>query len=90
MNFLQKGLTMAESIPLFPVSAWTVGPVPTMGLAVIKFDFLTNPMQPPEEANPGRHYALTPAQLRELIEQMRSALQKLESDVPQAQPGPTH
>ncbi|WP_161800438.1 MULTISPECIES: bssS family protein [Achromobacter] len=81
---------MAENIPLFPVASWTAGPVPQLGLAVIKFDFLTNPMQRPEEANPGRHYALTPAQLRDLIEQMQSALQKLESGAPQGQPGPTH
>ncbi|WP_175133466.1 bssS family protein [Achromobacter xylosoxidans] len=81
---------MAENIPLFPVANWTAGPVPQLGLAVIKFDFLTNPMQRPEEANPGRHYALTPAQLRDLIEQMQSALRTLETSATPAPPGQTH
>lgn len=81
---------MAENIPLFPVARWTAGPVPQLGLAVIKFDFLTNPMQRPDEANPGRHYALTPAQLRELIEQMHSALHVLETSEPPKSQGPNH
>lgn len=68
-----------SDIPLFPVAGWTVGPVPRLGVATIKFDFLTNTLQSPDQANEGRHYALTPAQLRELIQKMQSALDVLES-----------
>lgn len=81
---------MSEQIPLFPVAAWTVGPVPKLGYAVIKFDFLTNALQSPAQANPGRHYALQPAQVRELIERLQSALQVLESTGEATSPGPTH
>lgn len=88
-KLFQKGLTMSD-IPLFPVAGWMVGPIPRLGLATIKFDFVTNALQRPEEANEGRHYALTPLQLRELIEKMQSALDVLESAGEQAPEGQRH
>lgn len=79
-----------SDIPLFPVAGWTVGPIPRLGLATIKFDFLTNTLQSPDQANEGRHYALTPLQLRELIEKMQLALLALERVGEQAPEGPKH
>ncbi|MFC3336923.1 hypothetical protein [Paracandidimonas soli] len=79
-----------SDISLFPVAGWAVGPIPKLGLATIKFDFLTHPLQKPEEANEGRYYALTPAQLRELIQKMQSALERLENSPEQAPEGPRH
>ncbi|QDQ87716.1 hypothetical protein FMZ60_09015 [Alcaligenaceae bacterium SJ-26] len=79
-----------SDIPLFPVAGWAIGPIPSYGIATIKFDFLTHPLQKVEEANEGRHYALTPAQLRELIQKMQSTLDVLENTVEQAPGGPAH
>lgn len=79
-----------SDIPLFPVAAWTVGPIPRLGVATIKFDFLTNPLQRPDQANEGRYYALGAAQRRELIEKMQSALHALESSDQQGLEGQTH
>ncbi|NYT36645.1 hypothetical protein [Allopusillimonas soli] len=70
---------MDEKIPIFPVTAWTVGPVPRLGFAVMKFDFIASPKQKIEEASEGPNFALTATQLRDLIQQMREALDVLES-----------
>lgn len=69
---------MADNIPIFPVSGWDAGPVPSMGIMVIRFHFLAHPLQKLEEADPGRNYALTPPQLRELRDAIDRALVKLE------------
>jgi hypothetical protein len=79
---------MTDEIPLFPVAAMTVGPVPRMEIVVIRFDFLTGPMQPPEQANPGRHYAMTPQQARELAQRIADSLRQLENAGPAVPPGP--
>lgn len=79
-----------EQIPLFPVAAWSIGPVPSLGLVTIKFDFLTNLMQDSNTPNPGRHYALTPAQAQELVTKIQSALHVLENTSPQAPLGHAH
>ena len=81
---------MTDSIPLFPVASITTGPVPSLDLVTIRFDFLTHSMQRPEEANLGRHYALTPSQARELAAQMEKALRILETASSQGKAGPTH
>jgi hypothetical protein len=77
-------------IPLFPVASWTVGPILAFNAVTMKFDFLTNLMQPVGEATTGRHYVFTEAQARELVEKLQSALRVLESAAPSAPPGPRH
>ena len=69
--------------PAFPVASITSGPQPNLGAYLIRFDFLTNQMQAPNEANPGRNYLLTPVQARYLAEKILSALPMLESGAPQ-------
>ena len=76
--------------PAFPVANITTGPQPKLGAILIRFDFLTNLMQPPIEANPGRNYLLTPVQARYLAEKILSALPMLESGETQAPPHPKH
>lgn len=68
-----------EQIPLFPVAAWSIGPVPSLGLITIKFDFLTNLIQDANKPNQGRHYALTSSQAQELIQKIQSALHVIET-----------
>lgn len=79
-----------ENIPLFPVAAWTVGPVVAYDIVTIKMDFLTNPLQHPNEANPGLRYALTRAQALELAQKILESVHFLETAEPQGAPGPKH
>lgn len=76
--------------PLFPVASIHTGPLTSIGAVLIRFDFLTNPMQPAEQANAGRNYALTPEQARYLAKQIGSALATLQSASSPGPPGPTH
>ncbi|MEC5213298.1 hypothetical protein RCH06_001844 [Polaromonas sp. CG_9.5] len=70
---------MNEEIPLFPVATLTVGPVPRMGIVVMRPDFLTTLMQSPAQAQPGRTYALTVPQAHYLVEQIQKSLAMLEN-----------
>jgi biofilm regulator BssS len=79
-----------DNIPLFPVAGWAIGPVPTHGIVTLKLDFLTSPMQPPEEATPGRYYALLPEQAIELANKILEAAHRLETIGAVAPPGPQH
>lgn len=76
--------------PAFPVATITTGPQPKLGAILIRFDFLTNLMQPTSEANPGRNYLLTPIQARYLVEKILSALPLLENAAPQETPHQKH
>jgi hypothetical protein len=75
---------------LSPVATITSGPLPSVGAVLIRFDFLTHPLQDPEQAHPGRNYVLMPTQARYLMERIASALATLESAGPQAETGPRH
>lgn len=74
----------------FPVARATIGPVMAHGAVLIRFDFLTNALQAPEQANAGRNYVLTPMQARYVAEQIRAALAMLESAPPSRPPGQQH
>ena len=79
-----------EDIPLFPVTNLTVGPIPRLGIVMLRPDFLTNYMQKPADAEFGRSYAMTPVQVRGLVELLESALLKLEAAPPPTGLGPLH
>lgn len=81
---------LTDNIPLFPVATISAGPVLQHRLVTIRFDFLTNLMQSPSEAMPGRHYALSPVQALYLQEQIQRALDLLEKTPEQAPPGTQH
>ena len=80
LTFTTKGLpmTVKDDIPLFPVAEITIGPVVSLGLIVIRPDFLSHLSQQPEEATHGRSYALTPVQALFLVQKILSALDVLE------------
>lgn len=79
-----------DETPLFPVAAITVGPVAAYGIITIRLDFLTHLTQRPEEAQTGRHYALTPDQARYLAERISSALRLLETGATPGSGFPQH
>lgn len=77
---------MDEEISICPVAATAIGPIPAMGIVIVRFDFLTHPSQPIEQPHLGRNYALTPVQARDLVERVRAALGALESVAPGGPP----
>jgi hypothetical protein len=79
---------MAEDIPVFPITGYTIGPITSMGIVIIQFPFLASPMQELAKADPGRRYALTPEQAREVRDAIDRAIPKLGSG--QASPDQTH
>lgn len=76
--------------PAFPVAHIALGPQPSLGYFLIRFDFLTNLMQPVDHPNPGRNYLLTPVQARYLAEQILSTLHHLETAGTEVAPGEKH
>lgn len=74
-------------IPVFPIAALTIGPVPALGLIIIRPDFLSHQGQKPEEATLGRSYALTPVQALDLIQRTQKALDHLSKTPSQVPPG---
>ena len=67
-----------ENIPVFPVAAITTQTIPAYDAITICLDFLSNSTQELSKPNPGRTYLLTPVQALTLVQQIQTALQKLE------------
>lgn len=76
--------------PLHPVVTVNCGPLPTAGVALVRFDFISHSMQSVAEETRGRNYALVPDQIRYLIERLQASLRTLESSPPPKAAGPTH
>ena len=91
INITTKGPPMNnEDIPIFPVVTTAIGPVPRMGIVVMRLDFVSTLMQTPEEAQSGRTYAMTPVQVRDVVEKLQRALVTLENAPPPDGGGPVH
>ena len=59
---------------LFPAVGWELKYIDQYDTLIIRFPFLSSPMQKLEEADPGRWYALQPQQARELAERILAQL----------------
>lgn len=68
----------AKTTPGIPLSVWHVEAIPSHELAFIRFGFFGSPYQKPDETTWGRRYALSPAQIRELIDDLECARRQLE------------
>lgn len=79
-----------KDIPLFPISQWDIGPIPTHGLIAFRPHFLSHALQKPHEAQADRYYALTPEQCRQLVEDLQRQLARLETAGVQVPPGQKH
>lgn len=79
-----------DDLPLLPVTGWEVGAIPEYDAVFIRFEFLSNMLQAPAEADPGRRYVFQRAQLAEFRDAITRSLQKLESDGTQSPPGERH
>jgi biofilm regulator BssS len=81
---------MDDLISLNPVSGWAINHIKAHEAMFIKFDFLTSPMQPLNEANQSPNFLLTVAQAEELAMALTASAQKVRSAEFQATPGPKH
>lgn len=77
---------MNEEIDAFPVTGWNIRTVPAYDIILLNLEFVASSMQSVDTPNPGRNYALTQAQVRELIVVLQRQLARLESAGPQAIP----
>jgi BssS protein family len=86
-----EGALMTDNdIPVFPITEVAIGPVPRMGIVVMRLDFVSTAMQTPEEAQTGRTYAMSPVQVRDVIQRLQNSLATLENALPPDGGGPVH
>jgi hypothetical protein len=79
-----------DELPLFPLVGFEVQIVPKLGILFIRLPFLTSPLQPIEQADPGRRYAIHPRQAREIARSILEAADALESAGGQGEGMPKH
>ncbi len=70
-----------EGDSLSPVLTITSGPLPDVGVVLVRFDFLANAGKPAlEEVHAGQNFVLTPVQARHLVERLQRSLTRLETE----------
>jgi hypothetical protein len=79
-----------QNTPLFPVVEIAIGPVPRMGIVVMRLDFVSTLMDTPEDAQTGRTYGMTPVQAQYVIERLQASLGTLETSAPPDGGGQVH
>jgi BssS protein family len=68
-----------ENDPLSPVLTITSGPLPDVGVVLVRFDFVDHAHAPAlGQAHAGRNYVLTPVQARHLVERLQKSLTRLD------------
>ena len=68
-------MSKQDDIPVFPVAGWKVGPLPGYDAVVIKFQYLSSPMQPLEGAQETQFFAITPEMAEALIADLQKHIQ---------------
>ena len=81
---------MESEVSVFPVAGWSLAPIKAYEAVMLRLDYLTNPLQPPEEALHSPNFLILAPQVKELIEVLQRTLQTLESAEFQPSPGPRH
>ncbi|MDJ6848615.1 bssS family protein [Salmonella enterica] len=69
-----------NEIPIFPVTGWKSGPVPSGDIVVLKFEYITHSMQDLESAQSTQFFGLTPKVAESLIADLQKSLDSLKSD----------
>ncbi|HGG6232270.1 TPA: bssS family protein [Salmonella enterica subsp. enterica serovar Enteritidis] len=67
-------------IPIFPVTGWKTGPVQSGDCVVLKFEYITSPMQGLESAQSTQFFGLTPQMVENLITDLQKSINSLKSD----------
>ncbi|MGP2470312.1 bssS family protein [Yersinia sp. 2540 StPb PI] len=71
-------MSKKDDIPVFPVAGWQAGPLPGHDMLILKFQFISSPMQKLGEAQESQFYALQPDMVRSLISDLTRHLEVLE------------
>lgn len=79
-----------NDLQLSPVAGWELKQVPSLGALILRLDFLSNAMQSPDEAHPGRNYVFHAEQARELAQRILAGCDALEAAGRPPGAGPTH
>ena len=81
---------MEEEVTLFPICAWSIGPIKMYESVAIKLEFLTSALQKRDEANETPNFTLTVDQALLLSNALQLAVHELQSAEVQAAPGQRH
>lgn len=71
-------MSKKDDIPVLPVAGWQAGPLPGYDALVLKFQFLSSPMQKLDEAQESQFFAMQPNMVRNLISDLTKHLETLE------------
>ncbi|WP_312804380.1 bssS family protein [Atlantibacter hermannii] len=66
-----------DDIPVFPVIGWHAGPLPGHDAVIMKFQFLSSPMQPIETAQETQFFSLTPDMAESLVSYLQRHIESL-------------
>ncbi|ECE0793887.1 bssS family protein [Salmonella enterica subsp. diarizonae] len=69
-----------REIPIFPVTGWKSGPLQSGDCLVLKFEYITSPMQSLESAQSTQFFGLTPQIAESLIADLQKSINSLKSD----------
>ncbi|WP_269935838.1 bssS family protein [Serratia liquefaciens] len=83
-------MSKKDDIPVFPVAGWQAGPLPGYDMLVLKFQFLSTPMQKLDEAQESQFFAMQPDMVRNLISDLTRHLEALEKSGVQSPAGEKH
>lgn len=75
-----------EDPPIFFVTGWKIGPLPGYDALVIKFQYVTSPLQAFETAQETQFFGITPEMARTLISDLEKYIEteeKSASQIPQ-------
>ncbi|UTJ46147.1 bssS family protein [Atlantibacter subterranea] len=70
-------MSQKDDIPVFPVTGWHAGPLPGYDALIVKFQFLSSPMQPIETAQETQFFALTPEMAESLVSDLQRHIESL-------------
>lgn len=79
-----------EELPLAPITGWEIKSIPALGALIVRLDYVTNAMQPSDEAHQTPHFVLNPVQARELAQRILARCDQLESGPPPGTGLPKH
>ncbi|CAJ0994595.1 hypothetical protein SODG_006408 [Sodalis praecaptivus] len=83
-------MSKKDDIPVFPVTGWKAGPLRGYDALTLKFQYLSSPMQPIEEAQETQFLGITTQMARTLIADLQKHIDSLENSAIQSPEGDKH
>ncbi|HHQ6722187.1 TPA: bssS family protein [Serratia fonticola] len=83
-------MSKKTDISIFPVTGWKIGPLPGYDALVLKFQFLTSPTQPLEEAQETQFFGITPDIAKAMIADLKKHIETVEKSSGAIHPSEKH